>query len=63
MSGRHAGHTDVPLTDAGKAAARSLAPRLAAHRPTAVFSSPLSRALWTAELAGPAETYGLHRRT
>ncbi|MGW1892265.1 histidine phosphatase family protein [Streptomyces sp. NPDC002004] len=52
LSGRHAGRTDVPLTDAGEAAARALAPRLAPRRPAAVFSSPLSRAMRTAELAG-----------
>ncbi|MGW2377705.1 histidine phosphatase family protein [Kitasatospora sp. NPDC001683] len=52
VSGRHAGRTDVALTDAGEAAARALAPRLAQRRPVAVFSSPLSRAMRTAELAG-----------
>lgn len=52
LAGRHAGRTDVPLTDAGEAAAEALAPRLARHRPLAVFSSPLSRAVRTAELAG-----------
>ncbi|MGW1750274.1 histidine phosphatase family protein [Streptomyces sp. NPDC002092] len=52
LSGRHAGRTDVPLTDAGEAAARALAPRLARHRLVAVFSSPLRRAMRTAELAG-----------
>ncbi|MCT9088927.1 histidine phosphatase family protein [Streptomyces sp. ASQP_92] len=52
LSGRHAGRTDVPLTDAGEAAAKALAPRLARRRWAAVFSSPLSRAMRTAELAG-----------
>jgi probable phosphoglycerate mutase len=52
LSGRHAGRTDVPLTDTGEAAARALAPRLAHRRFAAVFSSPLSRATRTAELAG-----------
>jgi probable phosphoglycerate mutase len=52
LSGRHAGRTDVPLTEAGEAAARALAPRLAGRPWAAVFSSPLSRALRTAELAG-----------
>ncbi|WP_030723858.1 histidine phosphatase family protein [Streptomyces sp. NRRL S-237] len=52
LSGRHAGRTDVPLTEEGEAAARALAPRLAHRRPVAVFSSPLSRAVRTAELAG-----------
>ncbi|MFF1847510.1 histidine phosphatase family protein [Streptomyces sp. NPDC058217] len=52
LSGQHAGRTDVPLTDAGRAAAELLAPRLARRHLVAVFSSPLSRALRTAELAG-----------
>ncbi|MFE9629823.1 histidine phosphatase family protein [Streptomyces sp. NPDC006463] len=52
LSGRHAGRTDVQLTDAGEAAARALAPRLASRPLVAVFSSPLSRAMRTAELAG-----------
>ncbi|MFD0075930.1 histidine phosphatase family protein [Streptomyces sp. NPDC127166] len=52
LSGRHAGRTDVPLTDAGEAAARALEPRLAGRDLAAVFSSPLSRAMRTAELAG-----------
>ncbi|MFE6847662.1 histidine phosphatase family protein [Streptomyces sp. NPDC057686] len=51
LSGRHAGRTDVPLTDVGEAAAKALAPRLAQHRLVAVFSSPLSRSMRTAELA------------
>lgn len=52
LSGQHAGRTDVPLTDAGEAAARALAPRLARRNLVGVFSSPLSRAMRTAELAG-----------
>lgn len=52
LSGQHAGRTDIPLTDAGEAAAESLAPRLARRHLVAVFSSPLSRAMRTAELAG-----------
>ncbi|MEU2133705.1 histidine phosphatase family protein [Streptomyces sp. NPDC018352] len=52
LSGQHAGRTDIPLTDAAEAAAESLAPRLARRRLAAVFSSPLSRAMRTAELAG-----------
>ncbi|MFJ8856386.1 histidine phosphatase family protein [Streptomyces sp. NPDC102437] len=40
------------MTDAGEAAAKSLAPRLARRHLVAVFSSPLSRAMRTAELAG-----------
>lgn len=54
LSGRHAGRTDVPLTDAGEAAAKALAPRLARRRLAAVFTSPSSRAVRTAELAGLA---------
>ncbi|WP_371629839.1 histidine phosphatase family protein [Streptomyces sp. NBC_00341] len=52
LSGQHAGRTDIPLTEAGEAAARALAPRLARRRPVAVLSSPLIRAMRTAELAG-----------
>ncbi|MFE7466070.1 histidine phosphatase family protein [Streptomyces sp. NPDC057499] len=52
LSGQHAGRTDVPLTGAGEEAARALAPKLADRRFVAVFSSPLSRAMRTAELAG-----------
>ena len=52
LSGKHAGRTDVALTEAGEAAASALAPRLAHRRLVAVFSSPLSRAMRTAELAG-----------
>lgn len=52
LSGRHAGRTDVPLTDAGEATARALAPKLAGRPLVAVFSSPLGRAMRTAELAG-----------
>ncbi|WP_329030484.1 histidine phosphatase family protein [Streptomyces sp. NBC_01423] len=52
LSGQHAGRTDVALTAAGEAAACALAPRLAHRRLVAVFSSPLSRAIRTADLAG-----------
>ena len=51
-SGRHTGRTDVPLTDAGRAAAAALAPLLAGHRFDLVLASPASRALETARLAG-----------
>ncbi len=51
-SGQYAGRTDLPMTDAGRAAARALTSALAASRPIAAFSSPLSRAVQTAELAG-----------
>jgi broad specificity phosphatase PhoE len=51
-SGQHTGRTDIPLTEAGVAAAKALAPALARRQLVAVFSSPLSRAMRTAELAG-----------
>ena len=51
-SGRHTGRTDVPLTRRGEAAAAALAPALAGRHITAVFTSPASRAVRTAELAG-----------
>jgi probable phosphoglycerate mutase len=51
-SGRHTGSTDVPLTDAGRAAARRIGTPLASHSFAAVFSSPLQRARETCELAG-----------
>src|SRR4051794_10066387 len=38
-----------PLTDAGRAAARTLGERLAAHEPGTVLTSPLLRARETAE--------------
>jgi broad specificity phosphatase PhoE len=54
-SGRHAGRTDLPLIEAGVAAAKALAPALARHELIAAFSSPLGRAMHTAELAGLAD--------
>lgn len=51
-SGQHTGRTDVPLTDAGVAQAKALAAALAYRHLVAVFSSPLSRAMQTAQLAG-----------
>ncbi len=51
-SGRYAGRTDVPLTDTGVAAGKALAPALAGRQLIAAFSSPLSRAMQTAGLAG-----------
>ncbi|QGY04559.1 histidine phosphatase family protein [Methylobacterium mesophilicum SR1.6/6] len=52
LSGRHTGRSDIPLTPAGEAAARALAPRLAARRDAAVWSSSSSRAAATCALAG-----------
>jgi broad specificity phosphatase PhoE len=50
-SGQHTGRTDIPLTDAGVAQGRALGPVLARRHLVAAFSSPLRRALRTAELA------------
>jgi broad specificity phosphatase PhoE len=49
---RHTGRTDVPLNPAGEEEARQLGLRLARHRFDRVFTSPLSRAADTAQLAG-----------
>jgi probable phosphoglycerate mutase len=51
-SGRHTGRTDIPLTDAGVAACRDLAQALLHRHLVAAFSSPLNRAMRTAELVG-----------
>jgi broad specificity phosphatase PhoE len=50
--GRHTGRTDIPLTDAGREQALALGERLAGGRFGLVLSSPLSRAMDTARLAG-----------
>ena len=51
-TGRHTGRTDVPLTEAGVAAAARLAPRVSTLSPGLVLCSPLQRARDTARLAG-----------
>lgn len=51
-SGQHTGRTDVPLTEAGRAQARRLQRKLGRRRFVLVLSSPMSRALDTARLAG-----------
>lgn len=51
-SGQHTGRTDIPLTDAGRANARALAPALAGIDAGLVLCSPLGRARETAALAG-----------
>jgi probable phosphoglycerate mutase len=56
VNGRHTGRTDIPLTPAGEENARragDLLTRLRGDKPPAlILSSPRSRALRTAELAG-----------
>lgn len=51
-AGQHTGITDLPLTEAGERAARSLQPLLARTAFDLILSSPLQRARRTAELAG-----------
>ncbi len=51
-SGQHTGRTDIPLTARGEAAAAALAPTLARRPIRTTFTSPASRAVRTAELAG-----------
>lgn len=59
-NGKHTGRTDVPLTPAGEAGAaragRLLARLRGGEPPALVLSSPRTRALRTAELAGLAVT-------
>jgi broad specificity phosphatase PhoE len=50
--GRHTGRTDVPLTEEGVREARRVRAELDGRTFTRVLSSPLSRALETARLAG-----------
>jgi broad specificity phosphatase PhoE len=52
LAGKHTGRTDIPLTAQGAASAAALAPMLAKRQIVAVFTSPASRAVRTAELAG-----------
>ena len=51
-SGQHTSTTDVPLTDAGREAARALGARLAGREFALVLTSPRARARDTAVLAG-----------
>ncbi|MFF1556663.1 histidine phosphatase family protein [Streptomyces sp. NPDC058279] len=51
-TGRHTGLTDVPLTAHGVEEAISLAPFFRDRHPALVLTSPLRRAVATAELAG-----------
>ncbi|MDX3451480.1 histidine phosphatase family protein [Streptomyces sp. ME02-8801-2C] len=51
-SGRHTSWTDLPLTPHGEEQAKSLVPLLAGRTFARVLTSPLTRAVRTAELAG-----------
>ena len=51
-SGRHTSRTDIPLTATGREDALDLGHRLAGHRYALVLTSPRSRAMETARLAG-----------
>ncbi|MEU1040368.1 histidine phosphatase family protein [Streptomyces sp. NPDC005551] len=53
-SGQHTSWTDLPLTRRGEEQARSLAPLLAGRTFALVLTSPLARAVRTAEIAGLA---------
>jgi probable phosphoglycerate mutase len=51
-SGAHTGRTDLPLTEAGREEAATIARHLAGKRFALVLTSPLQRALETCRLAG-----------
>ncbi len=53
--GKHTGRTDITLTELGREQAAAVAGRLAGRPFALVLSSPLSRALDTARLAGFAD--------
>lgn len=57
--GRWQGKTDIPLSEVGRAQARTLADRLRARGVTEIFTSDLSRARETAEIV--AEALGVTR--
>lgn len=52
LSGQHTGRSDIPLTSKGEKAASELKPWLTGIQFSTVLSSPLSRAMTTAKLAG-----------
>jgi broad specificity phosphatase PhoE len=52
LSGQHTGSTDIPLTENGREVARRLGDKLRELHFAAVWSSPMSRSLDTARLAG-----------
>lgn len=55
VTGQHAGRTDLPLTEAGRAQAEALGRSLAGRKFDLVLSSPLARAAETCRLAGYGE--------
>lgn len=55
VNGRHTGRTDIPLTATGEEQARAAGAVLAGVEFAAVWTSPLSRARHTCELAGLGE--------
>ncbi|MEU3840364.1 histidine phosphatase family protein [Streptomyces sp. NPDC028635] len=52
LTGQHTGFTDLPLTTHGEEQAKSLAPLLSGRPFALALTSPLRRAVRTAELAG-----------
>jgi len=63
VSGQHTSWTDLPLTQHGEEQAKSLAPLLSQRTYALALTSPLGRAIRTAELAGITGTSvepGLH---
>ncbi|MFD9316502.1 histidine phosphatase family protein [Streptomyces sp. NPDC060053] len=52
LSGQHTSFTDLPLTGHGEEQAKSLAPLLCGRTLSLALTSPLHRAIRTAELAG-----------
>ncbi|MGY6021551.1 histidine phosphatase family protein [Streptomyces spinosirectus] len=52
VSGQHTSFTDLPLTEHGEGQAKSLAPLLSQRTYALALTSPLGRAIRTAELAG-----------
>jgi probable phosphoglycerate mutase len=52
LSGQHTSYTDLPLTTRGEEQAKSLAPLLSGQTFAQTLTSPLDRAIRTAQLAG-----------